>query len=203
MSGRTFVVLSCLLFLTADVALAQAPGGPGRGGRGGPPGGRGAPPFRGGTERLVDELPLTSMQQGLDARAAILAYDQTVRQQTLQARAGLLERMRGILTDQQFAQFKDDLEQIPLLPQLPPPQQRGIATADLVDHVLEFDKDRDDRITRDELPERMLNLMAQGDTNHDDALDRAELRGLATRNSAINPPPGARGPRRGGPPPGQ
>lgn len=199
MNVKSLSMSSCVLLLLATVTLAQAPGGPGRSGRGGPGGGRGPQP-RGGTERLVDELPLSSMQQGLDARAAILAYDQTVRQQTLQARAALLERMRGILTDTQFAQFKTDLELIPLLPQLPPPQQRGIATNDLVDHVLSFDKNQDEKVTREELPERMLNLMAQGDTNHDDVLDKTELRALAARSSNGPPPAGGRGPRRGGPP---
>ena len=139
------------------------------------------------------------MQQGLDARAALQAYDQTLREQTQQARAALLDKMRSILNDQQFSQFKDELEQIPLVPQ-PAPQPRGIATTDLVERVMSFDKDGDGKVTSSELPERMASVMAQGDTNHDGVLDREEIRALTNQNSIPQPPPG-RGRRGGGPPP--
>jgi hypothetical protein len=141
------------------------------------------------------------MQQGMDARAALMAYDQTIRQQTLAARAALLDKMQSILNDQQFSQFRDELAQIPLVPQAPP-QQRGVSTNDLVERLLGFDANQDGRITRDELPERMLSLLEQGDTNHDDALDREELRRMAERNAAQpQPPAGGRGRRGGGPQP--
>jgi hypothetical protein len=140
------------------------------------------------------------MQQGIDARAALIAYDQTIRQQTMAARAALLDKMQSILNPEQFSQFRDELQQVPLLPQVPP-QQRGVATTDLVQRVLEFDANNDGRVTKDELPERMAGILEQGDTNHDGALDRAELSRLAEQNAVQpQPPPGGRG-RRGGPPP--
>jgi len=43
-----------------------------------------------------------------------------------------------------------------------------------------FDKNKDGKITRDELPERMQFLIDLGDTNKDGALDREEIKKLAT-----------------------
>jgi len=204
MRNTTFISFAAVVLILVSGVAAQ----PQRGGRGGPPGrgGRGGPPGRGpgpgGTERLIDELSLSSMQQGLDAHAALAAYDQTVREQTIQARQTLLAKMKTILADDQFSRFKEDLDQIPLV--TPPPQQpRGVATSDLVDRLMGFDTNHDGMVSKDELPERMLNLLDQGDTNNDAALDREEMRRLSEQNSVNNQPPPGRGGRgrRGGPPP--
>lgn len=53
----------------------------------------------------------------------------------------------------------------------------------VVARVMSFDRDRDGRITRAELPERMHNLLAS-DVSGDDALDRAEIRALAMAQPA-------------------
>jgi hypothetical protein len=195
MRNRLPFIMMGFVFLSATMALAQ-----GRGGRGGPPGGRGGPFGRGGTERLADDLTLSNDQRD-QMRTALQAYDQVIRQQTLQARTDLLEKMQGILPQEQFNQFKDQLSQVPLVAQVPP--IRGVATSDLVDRLMSFDKNQDGTITKDELPERMANLLDQGDTNHDGALDNAEIKNLADRNSVNDQPPGRGGRgRRGGPPPG-
>lgn len=193
MKNKMYLSVCMIMLMTATATMAQA-----RRGRGfQPPGGRGGP-RGGGTESLVDEMSLTSIQQGMDARAALMAYDRTVREQTLQARQALLEKMQTILSADQLSRFKDQLEQIPLVPALPP-QARGIATTDLVDRAISFDKNQDGKVSRDELPERMLSLMNEGDANHDGALDKEELKGLADHNSVNDQPPGRGGRgRRGG-----
>src|SRR4051794_40741049 len=56
---------------------------------------------------------------------------------------------------------------------------RGVPADDLVERVMAFDKNKDGKVTREELPERMHHLIEQGDTNKDGALDRDELRALA------------------------
>ena len=197
MKNKTIISMLGFVLLGATTVFAQ------RGGRGFPPGGRGGgPPGPGGIERIADDIPFTSLQQGMDARSALAAYDQYIRQQTQQARAQLVQKMQTILTDSQFSQFKDELDQIPLVPGAPP-QPRGVATSDLVDRLMSFDANQDGRITKDELPERMQNLVDEGDTNHDGALDKAEIEALAAKESINDQPPGRGGRgRRGGPPPG-
>lgn len=54
----------------------------------------------------------------------------------------------------------------------------------VIERVMSFDANKDDRISRDELPERMQELIARGDTNADAALDSNEIRALVTAASA-------------------
>ncbi len=56
---------------------------------------------------------------------------------------------------------------------------RGITEEAIVDRLLSFDKNNDGKLTKDELPERMQDLIARGDTNKDGALDKEEIRKLA------------------------
>lgn len=81
----------------------------------------------------------------------------------------------------------------------------SLATPDMVvARVMSFDRDKDGRVVKSELPERMQNLLA-GDVSGDGALDRAEIRALA-RPAPPEPPvaalmataPGARGGGGGG-----
>jgi hypothetical protein len=51
---------------------------------------------------------------------------------------------------------------------------------DIVERIMAFDKNKDGKVTRDELPERMQFLIELGDTNKDGALDRDELKKLVT-----------------------
>ena len=56
----------------------------------------------------------------------------------------------------------------------------GLGVDDVVARLMAFDKNKDGKITRDELPERMQFLIDLGDTNKDGALDRDEIKKLAT-----------------------
>jgi hypothetical protein len=63
-------------------------------------------------------------------------------------------------------------------------QAAPIGVDDVVERVMAFDKNKDGKVTRDELPERMHHLIGLGDTNKDGALDKDEVRKLATRLAA-------------------
>jgi hypothetical protein len=66
---------------------------------------------------------------------------------------------------------------------LPPPglvQPARISVDDIVERIMAFDKNKDGKVTKDELPERMHGLIARGDTNKDGALDRDEIKKLAS-----------------------
>jgi hypothetical protein len=58
---------------------------------------------------------------------------------------------------------------------------RGISADQIVERLLSFDKDKDGKLTKDELPERMQDLLAKGDTNKDGALDKDEIKALADK----------------------
>ena len=50
----------------------------------------------------------------------------------------------------------------------------------MIDRLISFDANKDKLISRAELPERMQELVARGDTNADSALDLDEIRALVT-----------------------
>ncbi len=84
----------------------------------------------------------------------------------------------------------------------PGPGPRGVAADDLIERVLACDKNKDGKVTKDELPERLQYLLERGDTNKDGALDREELKALAAQLERPRPPRGPGGPPAvGGPPP--
>ena len=56
--------------------------------------------------------------------------------------------------------------------------------AAMVERLESFDANRDERISRDELPERMQGLVARGDRNADAVLDREEIRALVNAASS-------------------
>jgi hypothetical protein len=58
---------------------------------------------------------------------------------------------------------------------------RGLSVDQIVDRIMSFDKNKDGKITKDELPERLQNLIEKGDTNKDGALDKDEVKALATK----------------------
>jgi hypothetical protein len=53
----------------------------------------------------------------------------------------------------------------------------------IVDRIFSFDANRDDRIARDELPERMEGLVSRGDKNEDGFLTRDEVIALVDTQS--------------------
>jgi len=59
-------------------------------------------------------------------------------------------------------------------------QQTRIGVEEIVERLMAFDKNKDGKLTKDELPERMHHLIPLGDTNKDGALDKDEIRKLAT-----------------------
>ena len=56
--------------------------------------------------------------------------------------------------------------------------------AAVIERLVSFDVNADDRISRDELPERMRGLVARGDSNADAALDSGEIRALVNAASS-------------------
>jgi Spy/CpxP family protein refolding chaperone len=58
---------------------------------------------------------------------------------------------------------------------------RGLTADQIVERLLSFDKNKDGKLTKDELPERMQDLVAKGDTNKDGALDKDEIKALAAK----------------------
>jgi hypothetical protein len=68
-----------------------------------------------------------------------------------------------------------------------------IRVDDIVERIMAFDKDKDGKVTKDELPERMHHLIALGDTNKDGALDKDEVKKLVTKLAAAQGGFGVRG----------
>jgi hypothetical protein len=59
-------------------------------------------------------------------------------------------------------------------------QPGHLSVDDIVERIMAFDKNKDGKVSKDELPERMHDLIARGDTNKDGALDKDEIKKLAT-----------------------
>ncbi|QJW93924.1 hypothetical protein [Frigoriglobus tundricola] len=64
---------------------------------------------------------------------------------------------------------------------------------DVVTRIMAFDKNKDGKVTKDELPERMHDLIARGDTNKDGALDRDEIQKLVAAQAPGTGAPGRPG----------
>jgi hypothetical protein len=60
----------------------------------------------------------------------------------------------------------------------------GLSVDDIVARIMAFDKNKDGKVTKDELPERMHHRIDLGDTNKDGALDKEEMMKLATKLAA-------------------
>jgi hypothetical protein len=69
-------------------------------------------------------------------------------------------------------------------PSTVPTQPAPVSVDDIVERITAFDKNKDGKVTKDELPERMHHLIELGDTNKDGALDRDGIRKLATKLAA-------------------
>jgi hypothetical protein len=66
-----------------------------------------------------------------------------------------------------------------VVPPAPPPRAVSATTDDVVARLMSFDRNKDGTVQKKELLERMDGLVERGDTNHDGALDPAEIRQLA------------------------
>jgi hypothetical protein len=66
-------------------------------------------------------------------------------------------------------------------------QPARISVDDVVERIMAFDKNKDGKVAKDELPERMHGLIARGDTNKDGALDRDEIKKLASNAGSLGP----------------
>jgi hypothetical protein len=85
----------------------------------------------------------------------------------------------------------------PPKPKQEPPRElvrpAPISVDDIVERIMAFDKSKKGKVTKDDLPERMHHLIELGDTNKDGALDRDEVKKLATKLATA--PGGGGGPR--------
>lgn len=70
------------------------------------------------------------------------------------------------------------------MPPRPPPARSPDA---VIQRLVWFDANRDRRISRDELPDRMQELVARGDRNADAALDSTEIRALMNAAASRRP----------------
>ena len=73
----------------------------------------------------------------------------------------------------------------------------GASPDELLQTLLAFDKNKDGKLQKDEVPDRMQGLFTRGDTNKDGILTASEIRGLATTQAASAPDRGGRGEGRG------
>ena len=78
------------------------------------------------------------------------------------------------------AQAPEGVRPAVLIPTTAPPPPPGTARSPLAvrERLLSFDADKDLRISRDELPERMQGLIARGDKNANGVLDFEEMHAL-------------------------
>lgn len=169
------VALGVTLVLVAG-GTAQPPGKR-KGGPDGRPGKRGQ--ARGQTlEQTVAALKLSDKDKET-ATTAVKAYKEDLRKVTELARAGLLMKVKDVLTAEEYKKVKEVTARAPRGP-IGVGRGRGRGTAeDLVERLMAFDKNKDGKVTRDELPERLHDLLDKGDLNKDGALDREEIEKLA------------------------
>jgi hypothetical protein len=128
----------------------------------------------------VDDLKLAAGKRDT-ALGAVRAYQDNVRRLTELTGSSLVLRMKEIVSPEEFKKLTEATNRFrssrfnPRRPGLGP--RPGVD--DIVERLLSFDKNKDGKITRDELPERMQDLIAKGDTNKDGALDKEEIKKLA------------------------
>jgi EF hand len=184
----TFGLTAALVI--AAVVTAQPPGR-----RGGPPGPKGPPGGPGGgLERIVDDLNIPESKRDT-ALEAVRVHQADLRRLNDLARSDLLITMKDVLSDEQFRSFRSAIEPGPGLGGR---GGRGLGVDAMVERIMSFDKNNDGKVTKDELPERMHDLITKGDRNKDGALDREEIKKLAADQPRDDDLVG-RGPRGPGP----
>lgn len=154
--------------ILAGQCWAQPPGGPRRG----PPDPFGPPPGGPGLalERVLDDLKLSERKMET-ATQIVRAHQADLRRLNDLAGAEMLLKMKEFLSPEEFKRLRESLSG--------PGGGPRATQEDIVERIMSFDKNKDGKITRDELPERMQDLIEKGDTNKDGALDRDEIKKLA------------------------
>ncbi len=162
-----------------------------------PPGKRGRP-GGGSIERAVDKMKLSSKAKET-VKDAIVAYQDNVRRLTDLASAGLLLKVQEVVSHEEFATLRKATEKSRTGPGGPggPRARRALGGDDMAERILSFDKNKDGKVSKDELPERLQYLIAKGDTNKDGVLDKDEIKKLAADQPRDVSPRGRGGP--GGP----
>ena len=127
-------------------------------------------------------LPVGPLKYTTSEKAALIAFLDTLTDRTLltdprfsnpfvkHAAAQQAEPVRPAV------RIKTTPPPVPPLPPPPPPSPLSVMT----ERLMSFDANRDHRVSRDELPDRMQGLIARGDKNADAALDSGEIRALVT-----------------------
>ncbi len=143
------------------------------------PGGRGGRGGRGGAgsalERAVADLTISEGKRDV-ALAVVRAHQDNVGRMTELTSAGLLLKLKDVLSAEEFAPLKEATDKA----RIAAGGGRLLTVDDVVERIMSFDKNKDGKITKEELPERMQYLIEKGDTNKDGALDRDEIKKLAT-----------------------
>jgi hypothetical protein len=130
------------------------------------------------------------------ATTAVQRYQDDGRRLVDLSEAQLMLQLKEILAPEEFKKLRETTERF----RAGPGPGRGpggrLGVDAIVERILSFDKDQDGKVTKDELPERMQNLIERGDTNKDGALDKDEIRKLAAELAREELARGGRG--RGG-----
>lgn len=141
----------------------RGPGGPGGPGGFGGPGGRGFPPMPLTTALDTDGDGELSKAEIANASKSLMTLDKN--------EDGVIsaEEMRP-----QFGRGGPGGRGGPSGPD---------ASVELIERMFAFDKDKDGKLTAEELPERMKSLIERADTNKDGFLDRQEVTAQARRQA--------------------
>jgi hypothetical protein len=134
-----------------------------------------APGFGGIEQRVLDDFRLPEPKREA-AGAAVREYQDNLRRLTEMAGADLLAKLKTVLSADDYKKLKEATDRFRAPPR---GDDRRLRVDDVVERLLAFDTNKDGKVTRDELPERMQDLIARGDINKDGALDRDEIRKLA------------------------
>jgi hypothetical protein len=164
--------LATAMLILGTASVAQPPprkdGGPG-GKKGFGPDGKLGPPSK--LVRTVDDMRLSESQRATVV-AAIREYEDDGRRLAGMAGANLLLKLKDIVSPDEFIKVRETAER-----SRGGPERLNIDS--VVEHLMSFDKKGTGKIAKDDLPERMQDMFAKGDTNKDGFLDKDEIKKLA------------------------
>ena len=191
MKPRTSILAVVILLVVADFAMAQRPGPRGQGGPSG--GGRGGQMQQGQTRgrhghgSVAQASPLfAALDKDKDGKLSRVELEQAV------AALKVLDGDRDGYLSQSECAPRGGHGHGHGHGGASDPQAEAAAT---VSTLMNFDKNDDGSLTKEELPERMQNVIARADTNGDEIASKQELMTMALKEAA--PVSQGRG-RRGG-----